>query len=108
MNLITIIVFCFHPFCVFIDAYSDDVNLMSMSEISTYAHNTVRYNHAVQNLAWDEALGEEAEIYAKQLAAENSLHHSEGSMQGHFGENLYKGFDGFKKEKTVADAVFHW
>ena len=64
--------------------------------------------HAVQVLSWDEELAAQSLTHAKILADENSLHHSEGSKKGLYGENLYKGFDGFLKEKTTADAVYHW
>ena len=80
---------------------------LTLADKATYAHNKVRYLHAVQTLNWDEELAQESESHAKVLAAENSLHHSEDSGI-RYGENLYKGFDGFLKEKTTADAVFHW
>lgn len=86
--------------------YFDDG--LTLADKATYAHNKVRSFHAVQNLRWDQELADTSEIHAKELAAENSLHHSQGSKDGLFGENLYKGFDGFLKEKTTADAVFYW
>ena len=100
--------FCFLFFSVSIEAYSDDIDPTTLAEKSTYAHNKVRYMHAVQNLEWDESLSESSASYAKLLAAENSLKHSEESKEGFYGENLYKGFDGFLQEKQIADAVYYW
>ena len=81
---------------------------VSLAEKTTYAHNKVRYLHAVQDMVWDQGLADDSKAWADLLASENSLHHSEGSQMGFYGENLYKGFDGFKKEKTIADAVYNW
>eukprot|EP00111_Clytia_hemisphaerica_P004665 TCONS_00013400-protein len=81
---------------------------VSLADKTTYAHNKVRYLHAVQDMVWDQELADNSKAWADLLASENSLHHSEGSKMGMYGENLYKGFDGFKNEKTVADAVYNW
>jgi len=87
-----------------VECFNDDG--VSLADKTTYAHNKVRYLHAVQNLVWDQTLADESQIYARVLLQENSLHHSEET--GEYGENLYKGFDGFNEEKTIADAVFAW
>ena len=90
-----------------VEGFSDD-NGVSLADKTTYAHNQARYLHAVQDLVWDQDLADESLNFARQLSQENSLHHSEGSRAGEYGENLYKGFNGFKNEKTIADAVFNW
>ena len=81
---------------------------VAYSEKSTFAHNYVRDLHLVDSLAWDPELGKQANEYARILASMNSMEHSVGASKGYYGENIYKGFDGFKNEKSVSDAVYYW
>ncbi|XP_057290562.1 uncharacterized protein LOC130613240 [Hydractinia symbiolongicarpus] len=81
---------------------------VSFADKTTFAHNFVRDLHLVQNLEWDADLASEAQKYAEVLAVENSIQHSQGAKNGYYGENLYKGFDGFKRTKSVAEAVYYW
>lgn len=83
-------------------------NTVSLADQSTYSHNSVRDLHGVQHLVWDAQLALTSQAHSEYLAERNSLEHSQASIDGSYGENVYKGFDGFKETKTIADAVFHW
>ena len=86
-------------------AFDDGV---SFADKTTFAHNYVRDVHLVSNLVWDIELAETSQTHSRKLALENSLEHTLGAKKGAFGENLYKGFDGFKRTKTIAEAVYYW
>lgn len=58
------------------------------------AHNEVRVQAGVPPLSWDPALGQQASIYAMQLALTNSFHHSQRNARQDTGENLWMGTHG--------------
>jgi len=83
-------------------------NGVSFKDKCLYAHNYVRQMHRVDDLRWEETLSQQSYRYALEISQSNTLKHSENADRGFYGENIYKGFSGFKYAKTVADAVYNW
>ncbi|HEX3422714.1 MAG TPA: CAP domain-containing protein [Sphingomicrobium sp.] len=57
-------------------------------------HNAVRAQARVPPLSWDPLLGQQAAVYATQLALTNSFHHSDRKSRQGTGENLWMGTRG--------------
>ena len=68
------------------------------------AHNAARAQAGVPPLAWDDALGNSAAAYARQLAFTNRFQHSDRKARRGVGENLWMGTRGaFSVERMVGD-----
>ena len=68
------------------------------------AHNIARASVGVPPLAWDNALGNSAAAYARQMAMTNVFQHSDRKARPGVGENLWMGTHGaFSIERMVGD-----
>ena len=67
-------------------------------------HNQARSDVGVQPLVWNDALAEEAQLYAESLAKRHTFEHAR-DMHGH-GENLY--WYSAKTNSPMADASQSW
>ena len=68
------------------------------------AHNAVRTQARVAPMVWDNALGNSAAAYARQLAITNRFQHSDRNARRGVGENLWMGTQSaFSLERMVSD-----
>ena len=65
------------------------------------AHNAVRARAGVAPLAWDNALGTAAALYAAQMAFTGRFEHSSRKARPGTGENLWMGSHGFYPVETM-------
>ena len=68
------------------------------------AHNAVRASLGLPPLAWDNALGSGAALYAQQMAITNVFQHSDRTGRPGIGENLWMGTRGAYSVETMVGA----
>ena len=78
------------------------------SERCLYAHNYIRKRHNLNNLQWSNVLSRQSFLQARTMAHKNNMEYSTGAIKKIYGENIFKGYTGFKEPKSISEAVYHW
>lgn len=103
LNLL-VLCFIFKEFG-YIASYNKNI---PFSERCLYTHNYIRKSHNLNNLQWSNVLSKQSFLHARTMAHKNRMEYSTGAIKKIYGENIFKGYTGFKEPKSISEAAYYW
>ena len=106
LSYLYLLILCFiYKAFGYIASYNKNI---PFSERCSYAHNYIRKSHNLNILQWSNVLSRQSFLHARAMAHKNNMEYSKGAIKKIYGENIFKGYTGFKEPKSISEAVYHW